>query len=217
MKLLLLWLLPLLNSFPAAGPAPVRVTFNPLTKAVYLQARKGLTVTKPRLTRPLKKQEGRLVIPTTAGPKVLTDVVIDAAAVEKGHSEEEAIQYTYLGYLPDFSCHLIRVQYYETTKWLLISNSGRQLSLWGEPIFSPDQQRIFAICQGLEYSGGQPNSLQLLQLQNGVLREVWTMKPKTWQPYRAYWASPNSLLLVKEMWAGKASGGTYTYAKLMMQ
>ena len=199
------------------GPRPGRVTFSPLTKAVYLQIRKGLTITNPRLTRPLKKQDGRLVIPTTAGPKVLTDVVIDAAAVQNGHSEAEAVQYSYLGYLPDFSCHLIRMQYYETVKWLLIDNSGRQLSLWGEPIFSPDQQRIFAIYQGQSAAGRQLNSLQLLRLQGGQLREVWSLKPKKWKPYRAYWASPASLLLVKEVETGKNPVGTYSYARLLLQ
>ena len=216
MKTAPLLLLLLLEAW-LGGPRQARVTFIPLTKAVYLQARKGLSITKPRHTHPVKKQDGRLVIPTTAGPKVLADVVIDAAAVAMGHREAEAIQYNYVGYFPDFSCHLIRVQYYELTKWLLIDNSGRQLSLWGEPIFAPDQQHIFAIAQRPETGSGPPNSLQLLEMQNGALREAWSQKPKKWQPYRAYWASPKSLLLVKEARVGKPAGDTYTYAKLVIQ
>ena len=45
MKLLLLWLLPLLGYFPTAGPPAVRVTFSPLTKAAYLAAAKAAVVT----------------------------------------------------------------------------------------------------------------------------------------------------------------------------
>ena len=216
MKTALLLLLLLLEAV-SGGPRQARVAFIPLSKAAYLQARKGLAITKPYHTHPLKKQDGRLVIPTTAGPKVLADVGIDAAALATGHSEAEAVQYNYVGYFPDFSSHLVRVQYYEATKWLLIDNSGRQLSLWGEPIFSPDQHRIFVLCQGLEAGKARPNSLQILEMQNGVLREVWSRKPKKWRPYRAYWASPQSLLLVRELWTGKGPSDTYSYAKLLIQ
>ena len=210
-------LLLLLLDAVLGGPRQARVTFIPLSKVAYLQARKDLAITKPNHTHPVKKQAGRLVIPTIAGPKVLADVVIDAAALATGHREAEAVQYNYVGYFPIFNNHLIRVQYYEFAKWLLIDNSGRQLSLWGEPIFSPDQHRIFAICEGLEAGKGRPNSLQMLEMQNGALREVWSQKPKKWRPYRAYWASPQSLLLVREMWTGKIPSDTYTYAKLLIQ
>ena len=54
MKLLLLWLLPLLSYYPAAGPPAVRVSFSPLTKAAYLAAKKSVVSTKPVMTFPLK-------------------------------------------------------------------------------------------------------------------------------------------------------------------
>lgn len=40
MKLLLLWLLPLLGYFLAGVLVPVQVTFSPLTKAAYAEAKK---------------------------------------------------------------------------------------------------------------------------------------------------------------------------------
>ena len=58
MKLLLLWLLPLLGYSPATGPAPVHVTFSPLTKAAYLAAKKTVVSSKPVMTFPLKKSAG---------------------------------------------------------------------------------------------------------------------------------------------------------------
>ena len=73
MKLLLLWLLPLLGYFPTAGPPAVRVTFSPLTKAAYLAAVKAAVVTRPNVTFPLKKVRGRIVIPTAKGRVVFKD------------------------------------------------------------------------------------------------------------------------------------------------
>ena len=217
MKLLPLWLLPLLSYYPAAGPPAVRVSFSPLTKAAYLAAVKAAVVTKPALAFPLQKARGRIVIPTSKGLKIFADVIINEAALKKGHGEDESTTYTYLGYLVDFKCHLIQVQYYETTQWLLIDASGRQIDLWGEPLFSPDQRHIVATCMGIEYGGGQPNILQLLELHNGVLQQVWKLEPKTWEPYRIKWLSPASLLLSKEMWTGPNPGTTFTYSKLTIR
>ncbi|MDO7854392.1 hypothetical protein [Hymenobacter convexus] len=217
MKLLLLVLLALLLKLPAGAPPAVRVTFSPLTEAAYLAAKKTAVLTKPAMTFPVKKRNGRIVIPTAKGPKIFTDVVIDEAAFKKGHGEEESTVYTYLGYLVDFKCHLIQVQYYETTQWLLIDGSGHRIELWGEPMYSPDRRHIAAICMGIEYSGGQPNILQLLELRNGVLQQVWEQEPKTWEPYRIKWLSSSTLLLSREMWTCKNPGTTFTYAKLTIQ
>ena len=49
------------------GAAPTRVTSSSTTKAAYLKAEKDQAVTKPRVTFSLKKQRGRIVIPTTTG------------------------------------------------------------------------------------------------------------------------------------------------------
>ena len=210
----MLWLLPLLGYFPAAGPVPVRVTFSPLTKAAYLAAKKTAVSTKPVVTFPLKKARGRIVISTAQGPQVFQDIVIDEVAIKKGHGEDEGKTYTYLGYLADFKCHLLHVQRYEMGQWLLIDASGKETELWGEPIFSPDKRHIIAACMGIEYGGGQPNILQLLELRNGVLQQVWKLEPKTWEPYRICWTSATTVLLSREMWTGDNPGNTFTYSKL---
>jgi hypothetical protein len=150
----------------------VRVTFSPLTKATYLAAKKATVSTKPVMTFPLKKMRGRIVIPTAKGPKVYQDVVIDDAAINRGHSEDEGKNYTYLGYSANFKSHLVHAQLYEIGQWLLIEDSGKETELWGEPILSPDKRHIIAVCMGIEYGGGQPNSLQLLELRNGTLQQV---------------------------------------------
>ena len=195
----------------------VHVTFAPLKKAAYLAAQKGCVSIKPRVTFPLKKQGGRIVISTAKGRKVFTDIVIDEAAVRRGHGEAETTTYTYQGYWPDWHCHVLRVDYYEIGQWFLITDAGQQVELWGEPVLAPDGKHIVATCEGLEYSGGQPNLLQILALQNGTVHEVWHLEPKTWEPYQICWVSPNTLLLSKEMWKGKNPGNTYTYAKLTVK
>ncbi len=217
MKIGLLLLVALLGGGRAGAPPAVRVTFSPLTKAAYLAAAKGCVETKPRVTFPLKKQHGRLVIPTAKGREVFADVDIDDAAIAKGHGEDEIRTYTYLGYLKDFHSHLIQAQLYETTEWLLVNDNGKHLELWGEPVFSPDMKRVASSCMGIEYGGGQLNIIQLLELKNGVLQEVWSLESKTWEPYQICWTSNNSLLLMKEMWVGKSPGNTFTYARLTIK
>ncbi|MDQ2769540.1 MAG: hypothetical protein M3Y54_03455 [Bacteroidota bacterium] len=211
MKLLLLGLLPLLSYFPAAGPAPVRVTFSPLTKAAYLAAMKSVVVTKPAMTFPVRKVRGRIVIPTASGNKIFQD---------KGVGTDETAQekYEYRGYLPQLSYHLIFVQFWEGSQWILLNTKGRQTELAGEPIFSPDMQHIAASWPGIEVSGEGPNIIQLLALQNGTLREVWSIEPAiepmTWEPDEIQWLSNSTLLLKKKMWTGPKPGNTFTYSKL---
>ena len=202
-------LLALLCGTVVIGSAPVRVTLSPLTKAAYSQAEKSQITTKPRVTFPLKKQGSRIIIPTTKGSKVFKDVVITETFIKQGHSEDEATTYTYLGFLPDFKYHLLKVGFYETEAWLLVDSSGKSFELWGAPLFSPDMKRIAAICQGIEYGGGQPNIIQMLELQNGTLREIWTLRPKTWEPMILFWTSNNTLYLRKQL----CEGDGYYYPK----
>ena len=199
---------------PSGSPATIRVTSSLLAKAVYLVVKKGCVETKLRVTFPLKKQRGRIIIPTVKGQKILADIVVGEAFINQGHSKAEMTEYIYLGYLTVFQAHLIQVQFYETTQWLLIDASGRQIELWGEPVFAPDMKHIAASCMGIKYGGGQPDIIQLLELKNGVLSTVWSSEPKTWGPYRICWSSSNSLLLSKKMWTEKNPGNTSTHSKL---
>ena len=113
MKLLLLWLLPLLLKLPAAGPPTVRVTFSPLTKTAYLAAKKTVVVTKPAMTFPLKKVRGRIIIPTSKGPKVFQDKGI-------GTDEDDQAEYLYRGYLPQFGYHVVEAHLWERIQWFLL-------------------------------------------------------------------------------------------------
>ena len=199
---------------PSGSPATTRVTFSLLAKAVYLAVKKGCVETKLRVTFPLKKQCGRIIIPTVKGQKILADIIVDEAFINQGHSEAEMTEYIYLEYLTAFQAHLIQVQFYEMTQWLLIDASGRQIELWGESVFAPDMKHIAVSCMGIKYGGGQPDIIQLLELKNDVLSTVWSLEPKIWGPYRICWSSSNSLLLSKKMWTEKNPGNTSTHSKL---
>jgi hypothetical protein len=210
MKLGYLLLLPLLIGARSSAPPAARVTFSPLTRAAYLQAKKGCIKTKPRVTFPLKKVRGRIVIPTVKGQRVFRD-----SKLEEDNLGWE--QYDYRGYLPQLECHLILHRHYEWSRMILLSKYGQQLVLQDEPSFSLDLNSFVAISAGLEYWANS-NDIRLFRLENHTWQEVWHLAPKTWEPSRICWASPNTLLLSKAMWTERNPGGnTLTYSKLTIK
>jgi hypothetical protein len=213
MKPVLLLLLALLLKLPAGVPPKVRVTFSPLTKVAYLAAKKTAITTKPTLTFPLKKQKGRIVIPTANGSKVFKD---NPVAEENPDWEV----YAYRGYFPQFECHLIEHNHYEWSRYILIDKSGRQTETSDMAVYSPDLRGFVAISQGVE-SAMYSNSIELFRFENRHWRQVWKIEPSvdpaTWEPAEIHWLSNSTLLLKKKMWTGKNPGSTFTYAKLTIQ
>ena len=67
MKPVLRLLLTLLLKLPPGGPPKVRVTISQLTKTEYLAAKKTAISTKPEVTFPLKKAQGRIAVPAALG------------------------------------------------------------------------------------------------------------------------------------------------------
>ncbi|GAB3227365.1 hypothetical protein GCM10027346_10640 [Hymenobacter seoulensis] len=204
-------LAPLLLS--TAAPKPATVTFTRITAATYAGARQKMRPVVPPVTFPVKSRNGQLIIPTTAGPQVFRDVIINEASLARGISEAESTIYTYRGYLTGFRRHVVEVGFYESSEWWLVSPEGRRLTLYGPPQYSPDQQCIAAVCPGIEYEGAQPNALQLFQLQDGVLRKVWEVQPEKWEPEELFWVSPQTLYLKRDETAG-TDKRTLTYWKL---
>ncbi|MBO0358839.1 hypothetical protein J0X19_12855 [Hymenobacter sp. BT186] len=193
---------------PLAGQA-AGVVFQQISVAEYQREQRATQPSKTTITFPVWKKASQLTIPTTKGPLVLQDILIGETEVQQGHSEAEHTLYTYRGYLAHFHRHLVEVGYYETTQWWLIAENGLRLTLWGKPVYAPDQNSIVAICAGLDYSGGQPNVVQLLQIKNGVLQKVWEMRPTSWEPREIFWASPTSLYLRRESYGGSSPVSSY--------
>ncbi|MDB5268584.1 MAG: hypothetical protein JWP58_1624 [Hymenobacter sp.] len=210
MKPLLLLLLTLLLKLPVAGPPVVRVMFSPLTKAAYLAAAKGVVVTKPTLTFPLKKVRGRIVIPTAKGPKVFQDKGV-------GTDDDDQAGFDYRGYSTVLKYHVVEGRYWEAFQCHLVGANGQQVSLPGLPEYSPDMQQFVVASAGIEV-GFLPNSIQLFQLENGHWREVWKLEPSvepaTWEPDEIHWLSNSTLLLKKKMWTGPNPGNTFIYSRL---
>jgi hypothetical protein len=213
MKPALLLLLALLFKLPATAPAPVRVTFSPLTKAAYLNARKLTVVTKPALAFPVKKVRGRLVVPTAVGPKVFQDKGV-------GTDNDDQVQYEYLGYAAALKYHLVVCHYWEGYECNLVGDNGQKVALPNEPTFSPDLHSLVVYSAGIEVSYME-NTIQVFRLYNGRWQPVWQIEPSveqaTWEPQEVRWLSNSTLLLKKRMWTGKNPGSTYTYAKLTIQ
>jgi hypothetical protein len=198
----------------AAEPAPVvRVTFSPLTKAAYMTALKTAVMTKPAMTFPLKKVRGRIVIPTAKGPRAFQDKGV-------GTDNDDQVEFDYRGYSTVSKYHVVEGRYWEAFQCHLVGANGQQISLPGQPEYSPDMQWFVVASSGIEV-GFLPNSIQLYQLQSGRWREVWKIKPSvepmSWEPYRIEWLSNSTLLLKKCVWTGKSPGTTFTYAKLTIQ
>ena len=212
MKPLLLVLLALLLKLPPAGPPAPRVTLSPLTKAAYLEARKGIVTTKPSMTFPLKKARGRIVIPTSKGPKVFQDKGV-------GTDDDDQAEYVYKGYLSQFGYHVIEAHLWERTQWFLLDKQGKQLEFYDAPAYSPDMRHFVVASSGIEYSV-YPNEVQVFQYDNGRWRQIWKLEPSvepaTWEPDEMQWLSNSTLLLKKKMWTGKNPGTTFTYSKLLV-
>lgn len=201
-------LLALLVMTPQLGQA-AGVIFQQVTAAEYQQVRKAARPGKTTITFPVRKQSTHLTIPTSAGPMVLQDQLIGEDEVQQGCSEEEHTVYTYRGYLTHFHRHVVEVTYYKTSQWWLIGEDGRRLTLWGKPLYAPDQNSIITICPGLAYSSGQPNALQLFQLKSGVLQKVWETQPTSWEPEEIFWTSANSLYLKRASFNDDTRSSTY--------
>lgn len=207
MQLLVLLLLP-----GPPAPAPV-VTFHRISAATYAQARRAAQPVKVPTTFPVKARNGQLVIPTTGGSQTFRDVVIDEKAIANGHGEAETTHYTYHGFLPGLQRHVVEISYYETGEWWLISPEGRRLTLYGQPKYAPGLQRVAASSAALEYEAGQPNIVQLFQLQQGVLRPLWEVRPASWEPQELFWTDANTLYLKRREFP-QGQEGPVSYWKL---
>ncbi|GAA4045312.1 hypothetical protein GCM10022409_34180 [Hymenobacter glaciei] len=165
------------------------------------------------MTFPLKKVRGRIVIPTSKGPKVFQDKGV-------GTDEVEQAQYEYAGYLPQFGYHVIIGHFWERTNWLLLGPGGAPLALYGEPLYSPDLKHFVVSAAGIE-NGTYPNEVRLFGFVNGRWQQVWkiepSVEPMTWEPDGVQWLSNSTLLLKKKMWTGKNPGNTFTYSKMTIQ
>ncbi|GAB3736953.1 hypothetical protein GCM10027594_17840 [Hymenobacter agri] len=208
MKPLLLLLLTLLLKLPTAGPPAVRVKLSPLTKVAYEAAKKTAVVTRPPMTFPVKKQKGRIVIPTAKGPKLFKDVRV-------ADDETAEVTYAYKGFCAELQQHLLQVSYYESSGWIIVDAAGKVSNLWSPPGYSPSLNRLFTGSGSLEYDM-MPNGLQIFQKEPNGLKKIWETAPTTWAPEDAFWTTENTLYVQQRRYRNlEVSDKHYfTYAKL---
>jgi len=184
----------------------VRVVLSPLTKTAYSQALKGKITTTPRTTFPLKKQQGRLVIPSTRGAYVFRDGWVD------GERDEET-RYKYLGYWPALRWHLVEGYHFsETYRLNVLTQGGQWLKLEGDPQLGPDSSQ-FVVTSGALDGLGTP-TIQLFQQTKGSWRQVWRVESHNWQVEQLEWVATSTLLLQQKHWNKTFSRAWYTYASL---
>jgi hypothetical protein len=208
-KLTFLLSLPLLVVARSEALSSARVTFSPLTKVAYLQAKKSCVAAHPQVTFPLKKQRGRLVIPTLKGQRVFQDRGM-------GTDNDDQARYDYLGYLQEYGTHVVLAHLWERTQWFLVDKDGQQIELYEAPLYSPNGKSFVAIAAGLEYPV-YPNSLLLYRFETGHWRKVWALEPTAWEPNGVCWNSASTLLLKKKTWTPQDLGTTFSYAKLIIR
>lgn len=187
---------------PVADP-PFRLTA--LTRQNFNQHAQTAPRTNLRLRKDLQKKNGVLTIPLPNGQKkVFKDWHLNT-------DEDDQVRYTYRGYLLDFKQHLVFAEYYETGEWLLLSEEGKVLKLWSEPLCSPDRTKLLTYAGSLEYDI-MPTGLQLFQLAQGKLVKQWEYKTTKWEPKRVFWLT-NQQLCMQAQTADVtvASGGGKTF------
>jgi len=198
MRLILLVAGLLLSAAVPAKDPPFRLTA--LTQQTFLQQAQQAPFSPLRLRKGLLKQHGVLRIPLRNGrQKVLADKHLNT-------DEDDQVRYTYRGYLLDFKQHLVLAEYYEAGEWLLISEEGKTLVLWSEPLSSPDRTRLVTYAGNLEYDI-MPTGLQLFQVVQGQLVLQWEHKETKWNPQRLFWQTNNQLCLQAEIPADLAPSG----------
>lgn len=209
MKALILLLLPLLGIVSPPKPPAVRVVFSSLSRAAYVAANKHVVEVKPSVTFPLKKQRGRIVIPTAKGQRIFRD-----GWIEKERDEDA--RYTYLGYWPSLHWHLVKeYNYGEVYNLNVVTQSGQQLKLDDSPSFSPDASQ-FVVASGALDGLGAP-LIQLFRLKNGIWQESWKIETTTWQVEQLEWLTVNTLLLKERHWDKDFLKSWFTYARLTVQ
>lgn len=209
MKATSLLLILLLDGFTALRPPAVRVTFSSLTKAAYLQALKGKIVINPHVAFPLKKQQGRLVIPSAKGAHMFRDGWVDG-------EHDAATRYKYLGYWPSLHWHMVEGYHFsEVYRLNALTQSGQWLKLEGVPEIAPDTRQFMVASGALD--GMSTPTIQLFRLRKGVWEEIWQVESQTWQVEQLNWIATNALLLEKKHWDKSFSRTWYTYARLTIR
>lgn len=108
---------------------------------------------------------------------------------------KERLMYHYENDFIEINFHLIRVQFEESTGYLMVNkDNGSAYSIWGRPYFSPSQKKFLTIHSDLEEQVS-PNGIQLFSFNQGQIKKLWELAIRDWGPTQAKWVDENKLYL----------------------
>jgi len=126
------------------------------------------------------------------------------------------VWHSYRAYLPSIGYHVVEVQYYEGSTYLLVNGtSGKKTFSNGLPVVSPDNRRIAAGNVDLE-AEFSPTTLQVWRLERDSLALEWehdflaggAATDTTWGPSEVRWLTPTEIHVTKKYALGETRGAT---------
>ncbi|WP_426059388.1 hypothetical protein [Hymenobacter sp. B1770] len=185
-----LWL-PVAGLFLLSAVAAPPFALVALTPAAFHHAVRAAPPASLRLEYPVRKSNGAVRIPLGGGGyKTFADRPVNA----EGTDETEQLTYTYVGYMPDFRQHLLQERAYESSQWLLVSETGETTPLWSQPLPSPDRVYLLTSNGSLDYDV-MPTGLQLFRQVGGRVVKQWEHRLTTWEPRQVQWLTNDRLCL----------------------
>lgn len=170
-------------------------------------------VEKRELARnpPSIRREGRKLSIVVANGKNVT--FTDA----RDSDDSQAVWYSYIGSLADVGEHVVEVQYYEGTSYLLVnSKTGSQTSSAGMPVASPSGDRVVAtsVDLGARYN---PTAVQIWKVTPGGLEveyeQMFDGKDDVWGPGEPTWRGDRRIRFQKMYVDGETRG----FAELVLK
>jgi hypothetical protein len=102
----------------------------------------------------------------------------------------------YRGTLPQ-GYDLVEVRYYERREYLVIDGTGlRKRYLVGEPVVSPDRQRVVATSLDL-VAGIRPNGLEIWRLEDRFVTLEFSSRSEEWGPSDAAWVDAATIVFTQ--------------------
>lgn len=156
----------------------------------YVDCARGIekkTIKKPGT---LAKRAGKVLI-ITAGTKKIT--------FKDSGSDNEKVVYSYLGINPVLHTHVIHIQAYEFSSYILVQQeSGLETDVFGFPIASSDGKNFAASSEGISAGNGDTdqNNVSIWSTEGGKIVQVAELKGMAWGPDALTW-TPEGLRVNK--------------------
>jgi hypothetical protein len=136
----------------------------------------------------IKKKAGvlKILLPNHAS------VVFKDIFLEKNNEKNKT--YFLIGYLKSLNSYLVQINLYERSEFLLVTNKGQKVKIWGMPYLSSNGHTVACFSQGLEYAL-YPNGIQILTLKDNYLTETCQFTTEDYEPIGLKWTGLDELTI----------------------